>query len=74
MEEEIGPKKPCSIQLSIVSTQENIEETLGVVAILTLFSFYFSLMISTSIIYVGEARLNSWKKRVTPCFAPPQNS
>lgn len=59
----LGQKNPAPFNCQLSAPKKTLK-TLGVVAILTLFSFYFSLMISTSIIYVGEARLNSWKKRV----------
>ena len=54
---------PFNCQLS---APKKTLKTLGVVTTLTLFSFYFSLMISTSVIYMGEARLKSRKKRELP--------
>lgn len=61
----IGPKKPAPFNCQLSAPRKTLK-TLGVVTILTLFSFYFSLMISTSIIYMGEARLKSRKKRELP--------
>ena len=61
----IGPKKPAPFNCQLSAPKKTLK-TLGVVTILTLFFFYFSLVISTSVIYVGEARLKSRRKRELP--------
>ena len=65
MEEKIGPKKPAPFNCQLPDPKKTLK-TLGVVTILKFFFFNFSLMISTSVIYVGEARLKSRKKRELP--------
>lgn len=74
VKEEYWAKNACSIQLSIVGTQENIEDTwcsnyTDIVFFLFLFDDF-----DLSYIY-GRGQIKKQdEKRVTPCFIPPQNS
>lgn len=66
MEEEYWAKKTCSIQLSIVGTQENIEDTWCSNYTDIVFFLFLIDDFDLNYIYMGEARLKSRKKRELP--------